>query len=160
MKQIVVAIVFCVSLSARAGAQTSELLLHATQCLAAKNFLPASKASSLNFGYLLDIKSYPGEEVLYLVQYTRSDRSRGLVYAVFFTEQHGQQTFNIQNNATFVRSKDGIDFCSPPLGGVWTQQHLVAAIEQIEQEPTFAVPTNDLSSPSSLIRCEAYTDKR
>ena len=69
----------------------------------------------------------------------------------------GGRFFSIFNNATFVRTKSGIEFTGAPLGGIWTQQHLVSAIKQIERNPRFQIPVNTLH-PSSSIRCEAYTD--
>ena len=62
------------------------------------------------FGYLVDAKSYPGQNVLYVVNYLDPGRSKGLVFAIFLTQQGRLQIFNIQNNATFVRSEHGIDY--------------------------------------------------
>jgi hypothetical protein len=135
-----------------------DLLVHAAQCLSAKDFLAPSKAAVLDFGYLLDTKSYPGEKVIYVVNYTGSGHSKGMIFAVFLTERRGRQVFNIQNNATFVRSKAGVNFTGEPLGGVWTQQHLVSAIKRIERQPRFTIPTKNLAAPSTLINCESYTD--
>jgi hypothetical protein len=93
------------------------ILAEAAQCLAAKNHLPPSKATVVSFGYVLDAKSYPGEKVLYVVEYLGPGRSEGYVFAVFLTQKGTRRIFNIQNNAKFVRSKDGIGFVEPPLGG-------------------------------------------
>ena len=139
--------------------RSPNVLLHAAQCLAAKDFLAPSTAAALSFGYLLDVKSYPGEKLVYVVRYTGSDRSHGEAFTVFVTERQGQQVFNIQNNATFVRTKGGVEFArnGDPLGGIWTQQHLVSAIKQIELQSSFRIPVRKLRAPP-LIRCEAYTD--
>ena len=141
--------------------QTPMLLLHAAQCLEIKNFLPSSNATSLAFGYFLDEKSYPGDKVIYLVNYAAPARTNGLAFAIFLTEDDGRQNFNIQNNSSFVLSKDefgGIAFENPPLGGTWTQEHLASAIKQIEKEPRFIISVKDLSAADSSIRCESYTD--
>lgn len=138
-----------------------KVLVQAVQCLAAKDFLPATKATVRRFGYMLDTKSYPGEKVIYVVDYTGSDRSGGMVFAVFMTQKDGRQIYDIQNNAGFVRSKDGeegIDFTEPPLGGTWTQQHIVAAIKSIERLRTIAVPASDLLRPTTGTVCASYTD--
>ncbi len=150
----------CLTATVHAGEQTPELLIHAAQCLTAKQHLPPTKATSLNLGYLVDEKSYPGEKVLYLVDYSDPGRSRGYVFAIFLTQQGSSEIFNIQNNARFVAKKDGIDFVEPPLGGTWTQEHLTSAIKQIERQPSFTVPVKDLLPPSSLIRCGSYTDSK
>ena len=108
-----------------------ELLLRAAQCLVAKSFLQTSKASKLTFGYLLDEKSYPVDKVIYVVNYEAPTRSNGLVFAVFLSGRNSRQKFNIQNNASFVLSKNafgGVSYVDSPLWGIWTQEHLSSAI--------------------------------
>ena len=71
--------------------------------------------------------------------------------------------FNIQNNASFVRSKDGfesVDFVNPPLGGSWTQEHLVSAINSIEQQPRYALHTKDILLPLAGAECDSYADPK
>jgi hypothetical protein len=151
----------CLSTAVCAQEQPPELLVNAAQCLAAKDHLPRSKAKALTFGYWVDEQSYPGEKVVYVVEYLGSGRSKGMVFAIFLTQDHGRRVFNIQNNAKFVRSKDdteGVDFVEPPLGGTWTQEHLIAAIKQIERQPSFTVPVANLVAPWPLTQCESYTD--
>ena len=163
MKKITLAIslLFCLSATAYSQEQAPQLLLHAAQCLEAKQFLPSSKPTKLTFGYFLDEKSYSPDRVIYLVKYAAPARSNGLVFAIFLTEHDGHQAFNIQNNASFVLSKDepsGVSFVNPPLGGTWTQEHLASAIRQIEKQPRFTIPVKNLSSMDTSISCEAYTD--
>lgn len=163
MKKIMLAIslLFCLSATAPSQEQAPQLLFRAAQCLAVKHFLPSSKATRPTFGYLLDEKSYPGDKVIYVVNYAAPARSNGLVFAIFLTEHEGLQNFNIQNNASFVLSKDepgGVTFLNPPLGGTWTQEHLASAIKRIEKQPRFTISVKDLSAADASIRCESYTD--
>jgi hypothetical protein len=168
MKKVCLPFVFLICLNTAVRAQTPDLLVHGAQCLSAKHFLPLSKVETLHLGYLIDEKSYPGDRVLYLVDYNGPDRSKGYVFAIFLTQQGQQQVFDIQNNATFKitpladvkTSGNEIDFPGPPLGGTWTQQHLMAAIRQINQQPSFAVAASDFSVQSPHIDCAAYTDKQ
>lgn len=104
-----------------------------------------------------------GRRFFNVVDYSGPGRSEGMVFTIFLEKKDGRQIFNIQNNARFVRSKDGmqgIDFVDPPLGGTWTQQHLVSAIKQIERQPRFTLSASDLVEPSAPTQCESYTDKR
>jgi hypothetical protein len=163
MKKITLAVslLFCLGAAAYSQEQTPQLLLHAAQCLEAKQFMPSSKATKLTFGYFLDEKSYSPDRVIYLVNYAAPARSNGLVFAIFLTEHDGHQAFNIQNNASFVLSKDepiGVSFVTPPLGGTWTQEHLASAIKEIEKQPRFALSAKDLSAADPSLVCEAYTD--
>jgi hypothetical protein len=164
MKKTGLAISLLVFLTATVGAQerAPAILIRAAHCLPVKNFLPSTKKTALTFGYLLDEKSYPGEKVLYIVNYSAPARLNGLVFAIFATEHEGHQIFNIQNNASFVLSKDepiGVSFVSPPLGGTWTQEHLTAAIKQIEKQPSFSISVKDLLVVDPLADCESYADR-
>ena len=115
-------------------------------------------------GYFLDTKSYPGEKVVYVVSYTRPNRSEGYVFTVFLGQKHGRGTFNIQNNAKFVRSnkkgtefpKQGVSFSEPPLWGLWTQEHIAMAIQRIGYQPVVEVSIKDLQKPSPPTQCESY----
>ena len=154
-------LILCLAATVQSQEQPPRLLFHAAQCLASKKFLPSSKAAKLTFGYILDEKSYPGQRVVYVVEYAAPARSNGRVYAVFVTEQDRHQVFNVQNNARFVLSKgepSGVSFVTPPLGGTWMHEHLASAIRRIEKQPRFELPVKDLSPLDASVGCEAYTD--
>jgi hypothetical protein len=161
---LAISLLICLDATARSQgqAQVPQVLVRAAHCLAVKDNFLSSRAKTLSFGYLLDENSYPGEKVLYLVNYATPARSNGLVFAIFLTEHEGRQVFNIQNNASFVLSKDdrdGVSFVNPPLGGTWTQEHLASAITEIEKQPRFTIPVKDILSDPSLTDCESYTDR-
>ena len=163
MKKIclVVLLPACVAATAWPQEQPPQLLIRAAHCLAVKEELPRSKARALTFGYLLDEQSYPGTKEMYVVIYAAPARSNGLVFAIVLTQQDDREVFDIQNNASFVLSRDGIDgvsFVNPPLGGTWTQEHLASAIKQIEKQPRFAVSVKDLFAADPSLVCESYTD--
>lgn len=163
MKKISLAIslLICLGATVHSQEQAPQLLIPATHCLAVKGFLPSSRAKTMSFGYLLDEESYPGEKVVYIVNYASPARSNGLVFAIFLTEHEGSQVFNIQNNASFVLSEDefeGVSFVNPPLGGTWTQEHLASAIKRIKKQPRFNIAVKDLLAACPLTVCESYTD--
>ncbi|MGH9687504.1 MAG: hypothetical protein ACRD5K_10470 [Candidatus Acidiferrales bacterium] len=161
MKCIALGVLLSLAATARSQQQPPKLLFRSVQCLAAKNFLPTSKAPNLSFGYVLDEKSYLNEKVVYIIGYAAPARSDGKAYAVFVAQHGGHDVFNIQNDTSFVLSKDapsGISFVTPPLGGTWTHTHLASAIAEIEKRPRFAIPVKDLSRGVESAACEAYTD--
>ena len=122
MKLVLFGLVMCLSFVSNAQDDGTVLLRRAAHCLAAKNFLPPSKARETTFGYLLDEKSYPGEKMLYVVEYPKPSRADGFVFTIFLTDRDGSLGFNIQNNARFTSSKDSdrrVSFATPPLGGYW-----------------------------------------
>ena len=141
--------------------EAPQLLLRAVHCLKVKEFFPRSSAAEWTFGYFLDENSYPHEKVIYVVRFASDTKRNGMVFTVFLTERATVQRFNIQNNATFVLSKGGdhgIEFTGEPLGGVWTHDHIVRAVNRIEKQPRFIISEKDLSAPTASTRCEAYTD--
>ncbi len=136
-----------------------KLLLQATQCLQEKSFIESSPSTRhLLFGYFLDSTSYPGDKVAYITQYTKLDRSQGFVYTVVYSDANGQLSFDIQNNARFIRRKSGIDFVDPPLGGDWTQQRLINGIEHASRKPAVLIPLTSLTVPLGADECRSYTD--
>jgi len=162
----------CLSATVCAQEEAPKVLREAAHCLAIKEQdwlgLQNSKATALSLGYVVDTKSYPGEEVLYLVDYTGHSRTEGLVFTIFLRRQDRRRIFDIQNNAKFVRSnkgdaefrKEGVTFVEPPLWGTWTQQHIARAIRRIERQPMFVVRIKDLLKPSALTQCESYADRQ
>jgi hypothetical protein len=113
---------------------------------------------TLNLGSHGDTTSYPGEQALYIVDYQDSKLSKGLVFLYFISESRGQRVFRFENNATFIRKKKEIEFTEPPLGGVWSQEHIEAAIDRIEKQPKVELYVKDLRGSFPGVRCESYAD--
>jgi hypothetical protein len=166
MKRNLALILLCLGFSSAArpqyqSDQSQTLLRQAAHCLATSGpdskKLLKGKSKVLSFGYYLDPTSYPGEEALYLVSY---EGSKGLAFIFFVGEKDRHRVFRLENNASFVRKKKGIEFIEPPLGGIWTQEHLEAAIEHIEQEPKMELSIKDLREKFPDVRCESYSDAR
>lgn len=160
---LIVSLLACFSTTSQAQQHAPQLLIRAAHCLAVKHFLPPSSIGKFTFGYLLDEKSYPGDKVIYVVEFAAPTRSNGTVFAVFLSSKHGHESFNIQNNAGFVLSKlepIGVSWVTPPLGGDWTQEHLASAIKQIEKRPRFTIATKDILTMDPSVNCEAYTDSQ
>jgi hypothetical protein len=70
VKLATTSVLICLAATVHPQEKPPQLLLCAAQCLAVKNFLPLSRGTTLTFGYLLDEKSYLGEKVIYLVNYS------------------------------------------------------------------------------------------
>jgi hypothetical protein len=161
LKPVLLGALICLSCASRAQEEGAALLPQAVHCLAAKKFLPPSKMADGTFGYVLDEKSYPGEKMFYVVEYPKPSRRDGLVFTIFVTNHDGHRDFNIQNNARFTASKhsdEGVSFADPPLGGSWTQEHLISAIKQIEKQPTVVLPMKTVLEIDPSVSCQAYTD--
>jgi hypothetical protein len=147
------------AITSEAQRPAPEVVLQASQCLQAKRFIESSPSTkNLLFGYFLDSISYPGKDVAYITQYTNPDRSRGFVYTVFYSDQNGHTNFDIQNNARFIRRKNSIDFVDPPLGGTWTQQHLMEGIEHAAKKPAVSIRVKSLTIAPGTGECRSYAD--
>lgn len=147
----------------------SSILRQAGHCLVegpgAKKLLHHDR-KELNLGYFVDTTAYPGEKTLYVVDYEESNHSKGpakgLAFVFFVGERDSRRVFRLENNASFVRRKrgGGIDFVEPPLGGVWTQEHVQAAIEHVDQQGTIEFRVKELKEKFPDVRCESYSDAR
>jgi hypothetical protein len=150
--------------TARPQEQSFTLLRQAAHCLVASKSeekkLLKGNPKTLSLGYFLDTSSYPGEEALYLVNYEGSNMSKGQAFVFFVADRDRRRVFRLENNASFMRKKKGIEFVDPPLGGVWTQEHFESAIERIEQDPKMEVVVKDLRGNFPDVRCESYSDAR
>jgi hypothetical protein len=166
MKRNFVLLLLCLGFcgSACPQDQSFTLLRQAAHCLVtagpdAKRLMHGNP-KLLRFGYYLDTNSYPGEEALYLVNYEGSNLSKGLAFIFFVGDKDRRRVFRLENNASFVVKKKGIEFIEAPLGGIWTQEHLESAIEHIEQEPKMELLVKDLREKFPDVRCESYSDAR
>jgi len=154
-----------VGASCWAQEQPPKLLSDAVHCLVLKKFLPDQALHDSNWGYWVDTHSYPGERVLYAVEYARSNRSTGWIFTIFLSKESNREVFNIQNNARFVRVRKGgeypgVSFPDPPLGGIWTQGHIASAIRKIELQRSFAISMQAVLASQEPTLCQSYTDKR
>jgi hypothetical protein len=151
--------------SALAQGNPPEIVRNALGCLQRKNFLPGDKRL-LSTAYWVDAKSYPGEKVLYLIVYERPNRSQGLVFSIFLDGSATRTVFDIQNNAEFLRTgradadfkKEGVKFVEPPLWGIWTQEHIAAAIVRIGHEHSFDLSDEGRSPTLHSDQCASYVD--
>jgi len=139
-----------------------KMLFEATHCLVTEkqDWLNLREVAdmSLLLGYYVDRKSYPAEQYLYVVLYDSGAREGGLVFGLDVKQQKGARVFRVQNNARFKKLKGEVVFTDPPLGGTWTQEHLMQAINQIEKASTFRLRVEDARRPIESVRCESYAD--
>jgi hypothetical protein len=159
---IFIGLVACSVMTLQAQNDVPPLLSDAGHCLATVKQdwldLAKSKATIVVLAYLTDTKSSPGETFVYVVEYTRPDRSEGTVFGIEVKTQGSSRALVIQNNAGFVKSKKGVQFTSPPLGGTWTQEQLMAAIQQMDHLSKYDLRVSDLKQHSVGLQCKSYSD--
>ena len=175
MKQGLTLIIACLLLGGTASSQSHPdanppsdqpppLLRQAAHCLVTDSpdlrKLLRENPRELNLGYYLDTKSYPGEQALYVVDYSGPKLAKGLAYVFFVRQKDKRRILRVENNASFERKKKGIEFVEKPVGGVWTQEHLEEAIDRIGQDVMYLLPVKELRAPSPDVTCESYADVR
>ena len=95
---------------------------------------------------------------IYLVSYFSSNHKQGYVFDIGYKKQDGRWILLLQNNAKFIRSGKDVNFVDPPLGGTWTQEHLIKGIERIATQPAASFRIQSLLKPDSSTDCRSYAD--
>lgn len=140
-----------------------RLLLDGAHCLATDKQdwfgLAQHIPSDLNLAYYIDTKSYPGTDLLYIMDYTAPIHSAGRAFALLVDGKEPRFVLRIQYGVQFRRAVDGtgrVELINPSMGGIWTQEHLIAAIREVENgEPTFTVPYAGLLISPDPISCQS-----
>ena len=167
MKRTVLLIAFCLMFCISASSEEESLteLTQAAHCLVTTGRdnhriqILHGNPKTLNLGSYTDTTSYPGERVLYIVDYLDPKFTKGMVFVYFIRQRKGQRIFRFENNGTFIhKKKKEIEFPDPPLGGVWTQEHVEAAIDRIEKSPKVELFVRDLRESFPGVVCESYAD--
>jgi hypothetical protein len=142
----------------------SSLLRGALHCLAVKDTdwlaVQKSQAQSIRVSYAIDTASHRTENTTYVVAYANRSRTRGKVFDLTYQQKGHTVVFDVQNNGSFARSGSTIDFFYPPLGGVWTQAHLLGAIKQADQRVEVLFDVKTLSAPLSGVTCRSFVDNK
>lgn len=140
-----------------------DQLLDAGHCLATVPGdwlgLAQYRPADVELGYVADTKSYSGQELDYIVQYTTPTHSAGTVFAVLATGKGPHRVLRLQFKTAFRQSEDGsqqIQLVDPPFGGIATQEQMVFAVRQVGFH-TYTVPVADLQNRPS-IQCEVESD--
>ncbi|WP_158820334.1 hypothetical protein [Granulicella sp. S156] len=147
-------------LAAHSQSNSSELLRGASHCLVVEDTdwlsVQKSHAKSVRVSYAIDTVSYPGERTIYVVAYADSGRASGKIFDLIYHQRGRKTIFDVQNNSSFLRSGNKIDFVDPPLGGVWTQRHLIRAIRRAERRPEVLFDVKELSASSPGVICKSF----
>lgn len=136
-------------------------LLDAAHCLAtaSQDWLGLAKdnPAQLEMGYVSDNKSYPGQDLLNVVDYTTRTHSAGMVFNFLTKGKDPHRILRLQFRTRFRQTDDGtqqLELVDPPLGGIWTQDQVLSAIRQIGFH-TYTVPISDVFNRPRGVQCES-----
>lgn len=138
-----------------------KLLVDAAQCLATSKedwlSLGRRKANEVEMGFVTDTKSYPGEQLLYIVNFTTPLHTSGLVATFLADGKEPHLTLRLQYKVNFRQSDDGsqrVELINPPFGGISTQERVISAVHQVEQR-TWTIPLSPLVTQPNVADCES-----
>ena len=150
----------CIDYAAYAQDSSAKLFRDASHCLVTErqDWLAVQKADtkSLEFGFVIDTKSDPGVNHIYVVVYTNPDRSKGRVFDLRYQQRASGTLLDVQNNASFVRSGKGIVFCRSASG--WHMDTSASSVRnqagRARSHTTFNLA--DLTAQFPGVSCKSY----
>ena len=138
-----------------------NVLFDAAQCLATSKedwlSLGHRRATDLEMGYIADPKSFGGQQMLYVVDYSSPLHTAGTVSAFALQGKLPQLTLSLQFVVHFQQSGDGlhtIHLVNPPFGGIGTQQRVISSIRQVGLQ-TWTIPVESLVTEPNQATCES-----
>lgn len=146
----------CAQMSERAP----DTLLDAGHCLAAdhRDWLDVMRAQpfEVDLGYVPADKSDSGKSPLYVIEFTTPTHTAGYAFAFLSHGKDSHRDLLLQFRTRFRQADDGsqqVSLVDPPLGGVGTQDEIIAAIHQVGFH-TWSIPVADLKNHTGSVRCE------
>ena len=161
MRAFVLTLIFSFCAGALYADQPPKLLVDAAQCLATSKEdwlqLGRRKPTDLEMGLVTDDKAYPGERMVYVVDYSSPLHTAGSVAAFIVEGKEPSPTLRLQFNVRFVQSDEGasnVSLVNPPFGGIGTQQHVVQAIHKVGFQ-TWTIPLRSLVTTPNEAECQS-----
>lgn len=163
---------YCPLLWGQISEPPPDTLLDAGHCLAAdhRDWLDVTreKPYEVELGYVSVDKSDPGKPApLYLIEFTTPTHTAGFAFVFLSRDKESHHDFlkrskesnrdlQLQSRIRFQQSDDGsqqVNLVDAPLGGVGTQDDILAAIRQVGFH-TWRVPVADLQHHSGSAQCD------
>lgn len=161
MRAFAVLLVVIFSSGSLLADEPPKILVDAAQCLATSKEdwlqLGHRKPTDLEMGLFTDDKAYPGERMLYVVDYSSPLHTAGSVAAFIVQGKEPSPTLRLQFNVQFVQSDEGasnVSLVNPPFGGIGTQEHVIQAIHKVGFQ-TWSIPVQSLVTKPNAAACES-----
>ena len=159
MRILVCLLVAALSSTAAAQLPPPDLLLDAGQCLVSSPevWLGSQRDSTeLELGSVTDTKSYRGDTLLYLVDYTVSTHAEGIVYVFLVGGKSSRATLRLEYSVSFRQTDDGsqrVTLEDPPFGGLGSRAAVLDSIHHTSFRETWTIPVTDLARHSGHVQC-------
>jgi len=165
----------CAAACAQLTVPPPDDLLDAGHCIAAAPQdwfgIAQNHPLDLELGFVADAKAAHGDDLLYIVNYITPTHSAGMVYTLLAQGKEPVHNFlsrgkeshrvlQLQYRTAFHQADDGseqVQLVDPPLGGIWTQDGILAAIHQVGFH-TWTIPVADLQNRTTTVQCESGPD--
>ena len=142
----------------------SSLLRGASHCLAVEDVdwlaIRSAHVKLIRTSYISSIEPGSGERHIYVIAYGDTRRSNGKIFDLIYQRKGHETLFDVQNNASFIWSGNHVNLVDPPLGGTWTQTHLLTAVKDAGRQSITQFSVKDLYKPVPNITCRSYLSKK
>ena len=140
-------------------------LLDAGHCLAADNHdwldVAHENPYAVELGFVSTDqsgfgKSEPASVPLYLIEFTSATHSQGFAFVFLSHGKNQHRDLQLQFRVPFRQADDGsqrVNLIDPPLGGIGTQDDIVAAIRKIGFH-TWKIPVAQLRKQAGAVHCD------
>ncbi len=166
MRCLTLFLLACLSTAVRAqiASPPPDTLLDAGHCLAAdqRDWLDVAseRPYEVELGFISPDnpdsgKSDSAKDPLYLIEFTTATHTEGFAFVFLSRGKDPHRDLLLQFRTRFHQTDDGsqqVKLVDPPLGGVGTQDDILAAIRQVGFH-TWKVPVDSLRKRASSVHC-------
>lgn len=152
-------IAFCTTAPIFAQEVSKSIMSDAAHCVVYgdQDWLEGRQHSTVTLSAVFDTISYPKRPYLILLVHT--GRRSGQAFSIQMDKIGNKRAFMIQNNADFEMIGRHVSYTNPPLGGVWTQNHLSKSIAKAMTSRLYTLPMSSLTVGRGDIECSSYVSE-
>ena len=115
------------------------------------------KAKILQVGLRHDRKTYPGEDVIFIVVF--ENRTKGDVFELTRQDHKGIRSYRIENNGSFTLGPRGLKWRGEILGGIWTHEYIEENVRKLLKRRRIAISIKAALRPNPHVTCSSYVSE-
>lgn len=112
------------------------------------------RAKILEVGLRHDRKTYPGEDMVFVVVF--EGPTRGDVFELTRKNHGRRRSYRIENNGEFKLRSGQVEWIGEILGGIWTHEYIEGNIKRIVRGPKTWVRVTDVLKPFHQVTCMSF----
>jgi hypothetical protein len=115
------------------------------------------RAKWLRVGLRHDRKTYPGEDVLFVVVF--ENRVKGDVFELTREDTGRHRTYTVVNNGSIDPRRKGLEWVGDVLGGIWTREYIARNAMKVMHGPKVWVQLKTVFKPLPQVTCTSYVSQ-